>query len=191
MNLLGGKALLSRRDDDKDGSIDHTIEFANGIPVSGKRDTDADGIFETHEYYTAGKLTKLTSDNDGDGVADFIQLLAADGVPYQLEWDYTYDGKMDAIELIKGNTVTYKFSTRYNGVFDLAMTFTNDLLVSIGRKNASIGILPGSKPGLYWIGKKGPDNIAIDAQTPSGKISLSGKNYFVFNYKHKIYIEEI
>ncbi len=191
MDLGAGKTVAAKIDEDNDGAIDHTVNYVNGLPVSGRRDTNADGIFDTDEVYSSGLLARVQSDNNGDGRPDFIQLLAANGLPYRLEWDYTYDGRMDVVEIIGGDSsVTFQYSTRYDGVFDLSMTFTNDVLVKIVRNGGSVDIIKGSRPNLYWIGKKGPDS-AIKSEIPQGRVSIGGKNYFVVTYKHKIYIEEI
>jgi tetratricopeptide (TPR) repeat protein len=189
--ILAGKAVATKIDENMNGEYDHVITYSNGIPVSGKRDLDDDGIYETQEYYSAGKLAKIASDENGDGKPDFIELFRIDGSPYELQWDYTYDGVMDAIELINaGNTVVYKFSTRFNGEFNLVMTFRNGILSSMQRDGRSVAIYSGKTPNVFWIGNPAKD-VQIPQGSRSGKIVINQREYFLFNYKNKLYVEEM
>jgi tetratricopeptide (TPR) repeat protein len=190
-DLLSGKTILVKIDESGNHRYDHIINYANNLPVSGVRDLDSDGEFETTETYLNGHLTQLLSDKNNNGKPDFIELFSENGNPKEFRWDYTHDGIMDTIEYITGpHKVTYVFSTHYNGIFDLRMSFDSDKLIEIKRNGNSMKIIPGKNKNIYWIGTRGPD-IEIDPSMQSGKIEKDGKTFFIFNFSNIIYVEEI
>jgi hypothetical protein len=189
--LLNGKYVVFKQDTDENETFDYVIEYADGFPVYGRRDLDSDGIYEIEEVYKQGRLEKIMYNHDDDEHPDCIQYYIKNVILYETHWDYNSDGRIDAKEIkpAKKKTVYY-FSTKYDGVFDLSVVFEGDKLKSMERGNKKLMVQPGTKRGIYWIGKKGSD-FNIDMSEPAGMYHHKGKMYFIFKFKKNLYIEVI
>ncbi|MBN2535603.1 MAG: tetratricopeptide repeat protein [Spirochaetales bacterium] len=188
--FLSGEYVSLSRDTDGDGHMDHIIDYSNGIPHKGKQDLDGDGYYEIMEYYKDGWLAKITYDYNNDDRPDCIQFFNKAGENLETHWDYNSDGIIDAKEIMEKNGKTnFSFSTGYDGKFDLFIVFQGGRVVSSRRGKKELTIIPGTKPGLYWIGKRGKD-VDVTLLSESGLYYSKGIMYFVFRYRDSIYIEE-
>lgn len=188
IEILGGKKVYLKSDEDKDGVFDHFINFDKNLPATGKRDLDGDGIFEIEEYYEKGKLKKIIYNADKDDYPDCVQYFSDDMRITDITWDYNNDGITDAKQLTKKKTTEYFYSSSYNGFFDLNVVFSGDKLISVKKNNKVIAVYPGKQAFVFWIGEKGimPD---IDLQDLPGIYKVKGHIYFIFRYKKNLYIE--
>lgn len=189
--FLNGEYVTLSRDTDGDGHIDHIIDYNNGIPRKGKQDLDGDGYYEIVEDYNDGWLHKIIYDHNNDDRPDCIQFYSKTGENLETHWDYNSDGIIDAKEMTekKGRTI-FLFSTGYNGKYDLYIVFQGGKVVSAKRGKKELAVIPGAKPGLYWIGKRGKD-VSVKLFSGSGLYYIKGIMYFIFRYRDNIYIEEV
>jgi hypothetical protein len=75
-----GKVTRRELDEDGDGRVDHSEQFAQGRLASVEIDTDRDGRNDRWQTWREGALAEETIDTDGDGTADRHLVYGAGGV---------------------------------------------------------------------------------------------------------------
>jgi tetratricopeptide (TPR) repeat protein len=174
--LVLAEGRVQRLEEGRDGRFTRVVEYAGGLPASGRRDLDGDGTFELQERYARGKLTGLSVDQDNDGRPEFRQEFTAGGT--RSSWDYNGDGVQDSRETVSGDGTTLReFSTRLDGVFDAAAVFRGEELLEFRRGGRPLAVTQGD--GVIWLGRPGGPAQAF-RDLPAGLHTVGDARYFVW-----------
>lgn len=147
-------------------------------------DKNRDGIIETVMHYKDNKPAYIESDLNKNGIYEYKENLTGEK---QKLWDINEDGKYDISESSTKNKIVRKFSTKFNGIFDIIMQVERGDIVKI-FKNGIHQTLTRDKYGQYWIGKMHDIDIPDGIE---GVYLFNMHQYFIFFHNDKIYIEVI
>lgn len=186
--LQAGQVARLEEAPDENGRYGRVVEYSQGRPTSGRRDLDRDGVFEARESYAGGVLTGLSVDRDADGRPEYREQFGPEGTRHF--WDYDDDGIVDSRELQSEGGLLREFSSRRDGVFDLAAVFRGDLLVEYRRDGRLFPVSPSDNAEVYWLGRPSvrPERFLT---LPDGLHRLGAESFFVFTHAGRRYVEPL
>jgi tetratricopeptide (TPR) repeat protein len=176
--LSAGAVLRMEENPEPQGRYAHIVDYARGVPVSGRRDLNGDGRYELSEQYSGGRLSALILDQDGNGRPLYRKEFTSEEI--RSSWDYNQDGITDSVELERpGGEVVLEFSSRLDGVFDCRAVFRSGLLAAFEMGGQTLPVTPSSDRSLYWVGRPGGAAQAFLGLS-DGLQRVGGRNYFLF-----------
>ncbi|MBN1646835.1 MAG: hypothetical protein JW874_02265 [Spirochaetales bacterium] len=158
--------------------------YSGGIARKSEYDNDYDGYAESEVFFRDGKAYEICSDLNKNGVYEYKEYPADGDRKY---WDLNEDGVFDICEYRNNNDIMREFSTQLNGSFDISLRVRKNDIIEIFRCGVKQKLTSDSY-GQIWIGDQ--DSILFP-DASEGVFIIENKQYYIFTYKGKHYIEGI